>query len=159
MALDPLRLPLRWAMRSIQQLRRLAWRIRKPGIVGAHAVAMSREGKVILVKLRYERGWSVPGGRRKAGETALENALREMREELGASAYGEPVHLLDEVTSINYRSDNAAVFLVPDVAYSPRWSLEIEAIGEFAPDHLPPDTSWRARKWIAAALERLPLPC
>jgi 8-oxo-dGTP pyrophosphatase MutT (NUDIX family) len=151
MASDPLRLPLRWAMRSIQQLRRLAWRIRKPSIAGAHTVAVTPQGKVILVKLRYAPGWSVPGGGRKAGETALENALREMREELGASAHGEPVHLLDEVTAVNHRSDDAAVFLVPDVVYAPRWSLEIEAIREFAPDALPPDTTPRTRRWIAAA--------
>ena len=64
MASDPLRLPLRWAMRSIQQLRRLAWRIRKPSIAGAHTVAVTPQGKVILVKLRYAPGWSVPGGGR-----------------------------------------------------------------------------------------------
>jgi 8-oxo-dGTP pyrophosphatase MutT (NUDIX family) len=155
MSIDPLRLPLRALMMPLQRLRRLIWSVKPRSVVGAHAVALTPEGKVLLVKLRYSRGWHVPGGGRKAGETALQNALRELTEETGMLSYGSIVQLLDEVELVNHRSDASGVFLVRDVIYRRRWTLEIEETVEADFDALPDDTSPRARRWIEAARRQL----
>jgi len=151
MSIDPLRLPLRALMMPLQRLRRLIWAVKPRSVVGAHAVALTPEGKILLVKLRYARGWHVPGGVRKAGETARQNALRELTEETGMLSYGSIVQLLDEVELVNHRSDASGVFLVRDIIYRPRWTLEVEEIVEADFDALPADTSPRARRWIETA--------
>ena len=104
---------------------------------GAHAVALTPGGTIILVKLRYAPGWRLPGGGRDTGEDLEQAALRELREEIGMTAHG---HVGIE----------RGLLIVEDVAYAPkRWSWEVEAVGEFALDRLPPDLSPRARRWLA----------
>jgi len=45
-----------------------------------------REGKVLLVRDRGKRRFSLPGGGTKKGEPSVSAAARELREELGLSA-------------------------------------------------------------------------
>ena len=103
---------------------------------GAHAVALTPGGAIILVKLRYAPGWRLPGGGRDAGEDLEQAALRELREEIGMTAHG---HIRIQ----------RGLLIVKDIAYAPaRWSWEVEAVGEFALDRLPPDLSPRVRRWL-----------
>lgn len=142
---------LRFAMERVQSVRRRLWRRQKAKVTGAHAIALTPEGRIILVRLRYMRGWYLPGGGRKPGESAQENALRELREEVGAYEFGDCKLVLETQEMWEYRSDNASIFLVRDVRYRPpRWSLEVEKVEAFAPDALPPNLSGRARTWIDA---------
>jgi len=107
-----------------------------PSGQGAHAVALTPAGSVILVMLRYAPGWRLPGGGRDAGEDVAQAALRELREEIGMTAHGR------------VRVDGGLV-IVEDVAYRPpRWSWEVEAVCEAPLDRLPPDLSPRARRWL-----------
>ena len=112
---------------------------------GAHAIALSPSGKVILVKLRYARGWRLPGGGRSPAESVVEGALREAREEIGMTAHGaiRPLPHIDP-----------ALILVEDVTYSPhRWSWEVERVIEAELHALPPDMSPRAGRWLKAYRE------
>lgn len=66
---------------------------RMPGEYFLHAVAIlrTRDGRYVLqqrsLKARYYPGkWDVTGGGVRAGETTLEAALREVREEMGVEA-------------------------------------------------------------------------
>ena len=52
----------------------------------ASALVVSR-GKVLLVRHRREKNFSLPGGGIERGETALEAAVREVREETQLRAY------------------------------------------------------------------------
>lgn len=54
----------------------------------------------------------------------------------------------------HFRHDTIAVFLIRDVRYSPKWTIEIERIKEFEPDNLPSGAS-HAHKWVREA-KRLP---
>ena len=113
---------------------------------GAHAIALSPQGKVILVKLRYARGWRLPGGGRSASETVIEGALREAREEIGLTGHGavRPLPRID-----------ASLVVIEEVAYAPpRWSWEVERVIEASLDALPAQMSPRAARWIAAYRER-----
>ena len=68
---------------------RLGWFVRRPRTFGAHGLALTPEGSVVLVKLRYAPGWRLPGGgRRPHGGSARRPVLRELREEIGMISHG-----------------------------------------------------------------------
>jgi ADP-ribose pyrophosphatase YjhB (NUDIX family) len=147
---------LRVPLRALHGLLKLNWLVRRPRTFGAHALALTPEGKVILVRLRYAPGWRLPGGGRNESEPAREAVLRELREEIGMTGHGE-VRLaaeLEETTDLKH--DLASLLVVSDVQYSPpRWSWEIEAIMEADLDDLPPDLSPRVAAWVEAVRHKV----
>jgi len=150
------RLPLRFAMRSLRGLQRIRWFFTRPRTRGAHAVAITAEGAIILVRLRYVGGWRLPGGGIEPAEEPAAAVIRELREEIGLTSYGA-VHLVGTYEQvIQFRRDRSTLFLVTEVTYAPSWSWEVEAITESRPDALPRALSSRARAWIEAALPLLP---
>lgn len=54
-------------------------------VVGAGALVVDGERRVLLVKPTYKEGWEVPGGTVETGESARDACAREVREELGAA--------------------------------------------------------------------------
>ena len=117
----------------------------RPQTSGAHALALTPERRVVLVKLRYAPGWRLPGGGRGKDEDIRDAVLRELREEIGMTSHG-----VVRVSGI------AELMIVEDVRYCPRkWSWEVEAIREAALDDLPSDLSSRAAEWIVALEGRL----
>jgi 8-oxo-dGTP pyrophosphatase MutT (NUDIX family) len=118
---------------------------RKPCPSGAHAIALTPERKIVLVKLRYAAGWRLPGGGRDEDESVEQAALRELREEIGMRSYRRI-----------RRTPIAGVAIVDDVIYRPRkWSWEVERVREAPIDELPPDLSPLMARWIAAARRQL----
>jgi len=142
---------LRIVLTSLHYLLRLSWFIRRPKTFGAHALALTPEGKVILVRLRYAPFWRLPGGGGTADEPPVDAALRELREEIGMTAHGEAKAARDFHESVHFKRDIASLVLVRDVRYRPRWSLEVEAVCEADLDALPADMSANARLWIDEA--------
>lgn len=129
---------------------RISWFVRRPRTLGAHALALTPERKLVLVKLRYVPGWRVPGGGRHPHESAEEAVLRELREEIGLTAHGR-VRLAAELEEfVHFKRDLAALLIVEDVIYAPRWTWEVEKVAEFAFDELPDDTAESTRRWIDA---------
>lgn len=103
--------------------------------------------------LSYARGWRLPGGGRKPDEDAEAAVLRELREEIGMTSCGAVRRVGRFSHHPDFRNDRSSLFVVEDVVYRPRWSLEIKAVREFDPDRLPPDTAQITRRLIAAASE------
>lgn len=144
--IDPLlRIPLTAAHKLLQA----GWFIRRPRTYGAHAIALTPERKIILVKLRYAPGWRVPGGGRRREETAESAGIRELREEIGMTSHGR-IRLACELEErVTFKRDLAALLIVEDVRYSPRrWSWEVQEVGEFPLERLPPDMAEPALRWI-----------
>ena len=139
----------------MHRLLRLWWRWRKPRTFGAHAVAVTPRGTILLVKLRYARGWRVPGGGRKAHEDPQEAALRELREEVGMTCHGEVRAVGELEERVHSKRDHASLFLVLDVEYRPRWSLEVEEVIEARLDSLPHGTTPGTRRWLRLAARAL----
>jgi 8-oxo-dGTP pyrophosphatase MutT (NUDIX family) len=133
-----------------------SWFVRRPRTQGAHALALTPERKLILVKLRYARDWRVPGGGQERGESAEQAALRELHEEIGMTDHGR-VRLAGELEErVSFKRDLAALLIVEDVRYRPRrWSWEVEQIGEFDIDRLPADTAESTTRWVALLRGRL----
>ena len=147
---------LRIALTAAHKLLRAGWFVRRPRTYGAHALALTPAGKLILVKLRYAPGWRVPGGGRKRGEYAQAAVIRELREEIGMTAYGRIRLACELEEEVDFKRDLAALLIVEDVRYSPsRWSWEVEQVGEFALDALPPDTAPVTLRWIEALRDHI----
>jgi 8-oxo-dGTP pyrophosphatase MutT (NUDIX family) len=146
---------LRYVLTGAHKLLQASWFIRRPRTFGAHALALTPEGKVIFVKLRYASGWRLPGGGIERDESAEEAGLRELREEIGMTGH-KRVRLAGELEeNVHFKSDLAALLIVEGVRYRPRWSWEVEQVGEFPLDDLPPDTAASTLRWIALLRERL----
>jgi 8-oxo-dGTP pyrophosphatase MutT (NUDIX family) len=142
---------LRLVITAAHGLLKLVWFIRRPRTFGAHALALTPEGKAILVRLRYAPGWRLPGGGRAEDEDPRDAVLRELREEIGMTGHGE-VQLAAELEERpDFKHDLASLLVVRDVRYRPhRWSWEIEAITEVPLDALPGNLSPRASEWLEA---------
>lgn len=130
---------------------RAGWFLRRPKTFGAHAVALTPAGRLILVKLRYAPGWRLPGGGRAPGEDRAEAALRELREEIGMVSHGSVQLACELDETVDFRRDTAALVIVRDVEYRPpRWNWEVEEVCEAAPDRLPDDVSPVTERWLEA---------
>jgi 8-oxo-dGTP pyrophosphatase MutT (NUDIX family) len=147
---------LRLVITAAHGLLRLGWFIRRPRTFGAHALALTPEGKAILVRLRYAPGWRLPGGGRAEDEDPRDAVLRELREEIGMTGHGD-VQLAAELEERPaFKHDLASLLVVRDVRYRPhRWSWEVEAIIERETDDLPDDMAMIAQVWISALRDKL----
>lgn len=130
----------------------------RPMTLGVRILAITENGEVVLVKHTYVTGWSLPGGGVERGETVLDAAVKELREETGFEPVSTP-HLhqiyLNELASPR---DHVAL-LVATVRPGPepfRPNREIAEMETFSPDALPGDTMAATRKRIAEVLDGLP---
>ncbi|HET7317424.1 MAG TPA: NUDIX domain-containing protein [Sphingomicrobium sp.] len=146
---------LRFVLTGLQQVRRAIWFVERPKTFGAHAIALTPQGKIVLVKLRYAPWWRVPGGGRREDEDAEAAALRELREEIGLLSHGEVQRVRDFDEPTDFKRDTASLIIARDIHYRPRWSWEVEQVREFDPGALPHDISPTHERWIEAALPLL----
>lgn len=124
-------------VRLVYLLRKLARGGGPPRSRGAHAICLTPDGRIVLVTLAYARGWRIPGGGLKAGESHEAAVLRELKEEIGLVSHGDVSEILAYRLEREAQGDSSALFLVRDVAFRSRWTLEVKAVRTFAPDELP----------------------
>lgn len=148
----PPRPVVRLVMTAIQQIRRAVWMVTRPKANGVHAVALSSDGKVVLVRHTYAKGWRLPGGGVHRGEASADAMLRELREEIGLRAWTGMRHVLDFEHRPDFRRGTGALFRIDGVVFESARSLEIDSIAAFDPDMLPPETTGFTREMIEAAL-------
>ena len=129
---------LRVALRSAHRLLKFGWFLRRPRTFGAHALAFTPEGRIILVRLRYAPGWRLPGGGRSEREDPKHAVLRELREEIGMTGHGDVRLACELEEATDFKRDLASLLIVRDVLYTPRkWSWEVEEIMETTPGRAP----------------------
>ena len=118
--------------------------------LGVRGAAVDGEGRVLLVKHTYLAGWWLPGGGVDKSETTQAAVVRELREEAGLIARGEPVLLSVHSNERFFPGDHVVVFRIDDFDMGERTSHgEIAEIGWFHPDALPEDTHRATRARIA----------
>ncbi|MGK2740440.1 NUDIX domain-containing protein [Tepidicaulis sp. LMO-SS28] len=138
---SPARPPL--LHRSLHAVMRVYWRFARPLTMGVRGLVFDEEGRVMLVRHSYMRGWYLPGGGVERGETALDAVTRELDEEAGI-LLTEPPRLFGLYANFReFKSDHVALYVAGAGTYAreERRSLEISDYGFFSPDALPEETS------------------
>ncbi len=145
-----------------RRLSRLVWqpysRLVRGMTLGARvAVLGPDDGSVLLVQHTYTPGWLLPGGGVDRGETLLQAAVREVREEAGIIAEEEPrLHGIFSNEAV-FPGDHVAVYVLR-AFHRLNWSPSAEiAAAEFFPvTALPEDTTRGTRRRLAEILEGRP---
>ena len=122
-----------WRFRLMMALRALL----SPTVMGVAAAVEGADGRILLVKHRFDPDWRLPGGGVNRGEPAQAAVLRELAEEVGLAGgaaqffglYSSPVGWATAVVAF-YRVSGGTVNFRPN--------LEIREIC-FADPHTPPD--------------------
>lgn len=147
---------LRVPLKAAHAVMKMRWFVSRPRTFGAHAVALTSAGRVVLVKLRYADGWRLPGGGRGESEAPEDAVRRELREEIGMTACGEVQPVRDLEESTDFKRDLASLLIVRDVEYEPRkWSWEVEDVLETDLNDLPADLSPQSASWLRAVRRML----
>jgi 8-oxo-dGTP diphosphatase len=92
-------------------LARQWWRLRRPRHEGALVAVWAPGDRLLLVRVSYRAGWSLPGGSVRTGEAPSAAAARELAEELGLEADADRLVPAIEVTGAwEHRRDRVHVF-------------------------------------------------
>ena len=154
-SLDATRRALEPALRRVLHF---YWRFARAMTLGVRALVIDGEGRIFLVKHSYVSGWHLPGGGVEAGETLVEAAARELREEGNIELTAPPRLHGIFFNSRASRRDHVALFVVRafrQVA-APVPDREIVAHGFFALDALPDETTASTRARIIEVLGGAP---
>ena len=150
-SLDATRRALEPALRRVLHF---YWRFARAMTLGVRALVIDGEGRIFLIKHSYVSGWHLPGGGVEAGETLVEAAARELREEGNIELTAPPRLHGIFFNSRASRRDHVALFVVSafrQVA-APVPDREIVAHGFFALDALPDETTASTRARITEVL-------
>lgn len=86
-------------------------------LVGVGALIHDGEGRVLLIKRRFEPNkgrWSLPGGLLETGETLVEAGKREVREELGVEMEVEKLFQVSEEMIKDHEAKTRFHFVLVD---------------------------------------------
>lgn len=152
-----------------ESLKRAPFRAAKPFIQAASRqtrgmtlgtrtmVLREQAGEVLLVRHGYAPGWLLPGGGVERGETLLDAATREVREEAGIVAEEEPAFHGIYLNDAQFPGDHVACFVLRRFrqdAFTP--GAEIAEARFFPMSELPAGTTPGTRRRIAELLEGAP---
>jgi len=122
--------------------------------LGVRAVVTDENGRVLLVRHSYARGWHLPGGGVERGETALEAVRREIAEEGGVEAAEAPTLIGFFANHAHFPNDHIALYRVGAWRpCAPAASGEIAERGFFALDALPEGVTRATRRRLAEVFE------
>ena len=124
-------------------------------VVGAQAVILDQDGRVLLQFRGWPPGWEPPGGHVGPGEDPAATVIRETREECGLE-----VEIVRQVGVYHFRGIRAgqdAVFLARRVGGRPHRSREALRLIWADPDRLPAATFPWFRRRIADAVAGGPM--
>lgn len=119
------------------------WRLRRGMTLGAQAMVLDQQGRVLLVRHGYRPGWHFPGGGVEWLESTAEALARELYEETGIELTGA-AELHGIFTNFTkFKGDHIAVYIVKEwrqkTVHKP--NAEIRQTEFFSPDALPEDVA------------------
>jgi 8-oxo-dGTP pyrophosphatase MutT (NUDIX family) len=126
-------------------------------VLGTHAVVRDADGRVLLVRHGYQRGWRLPGGGVDAGETPDEAIRRELHEELGLQ--GGSIALLGMYARRHFWIGNVVILYRIEGArldFHPSWEIReiLWADPAAPPPGLAPSAARRLAELSGAAPSR-----
>ena len=105
--------------------------------VGAFAIILDEQRRVLLCHRCDRDLWNLPGGGVESGETPWQGVIREVREEVGLDVV---ITKLTGVYKDQHRDDIVFSFLCEIIGGEPTLSNEADAIVYFAFNEFPPNT-------------------
>lgn len=122
-------------------LRKIFWFIFRPTTRGVKCL-IENNGKFLFVKLNYaHKKWTVPGGGVKKGESFLNAAIRETKEETGISI-ANLIYIGFYKTNREYKEDTVEIYLGnSDTIETNIDTIEIEQATWFRRSKLPQNLS------------------
>ncbi len=126
-------------------------RFRRGMTLGVRAAVFDRDGRVLLVRHSYVKGWYMPGGGVEPGEAMHEALTRELSEEGGIALTG-PGRLFSVYWNAHASPrDHVALYICRDwmQAQAPPRNMEIIDSGFFRRDALPAETTDSTRRRLA----------
>lgn len=142
----------------LQPWRLWLWGVLGREVEGIMVLGFASDGRLLMVRHSYHRPdqWMVPGGGRAPGEDLLATARREMLEETGCVLH-DAHHLGRILRKTPQGWTNRIELVTGRISGTPRADRrEIDHVGLFAPDSLPPETYPVVHQYLAlrAASER-----
>jgi 8-oxo-dGTP pyrophosphatase MutT (NUDIX family) len=128
-----------------------------PVAFGAHAIALDAEGRVLLVRHSYVRGWHFPGGGVRGGEPADAAVLRELTEEVGLASYSVCEFYGLFTRKVGPATNVIALYRLKDVTIAFEPNLEIRKVMWADPANPPEDTSPGTRRRLAELTGKAPI--
>lgn len=139
-------------LKIVQPLRRFYWWLVRPETRGVRAILISHDGKIILVRHKYQEGWFLPGGKTSGDESDEDALRRELGEELGVKTISNFEKLGEYNNTYEYKRDTVIVFVVREFTHESKIHFEIEEYRLFDPRMLPekvsPGTRRRIEEWL-----------
>ena len=128
-------------------------RTRRGMTLGVRGMVLDAEGRVLLVRHTYVKGWHMPGGGVEHGETAEVAIARELVEEAGVRLTAPPILVSIHSAHAKFKGDHILFYRID--AWEPCLATsrgEIAEIGWFSLGGLPDGTTDGTRGRIAEAL-------
>lgn len=129
------------AKRAITKLLQRYWRVSRGLTLGAQAVLIDPQDRVLLIRHTYRPGWHFPGGGVERGETVEDALTREIEEEAGV-ALTAPAELFGIYSNAAvFPNDHVALFVARSwhQLRVPEPNREISAHALFALQDIPRD--------------------
>jgi 8-oxo-dGTP pyrophosphatase MutT (NUDIX family) len=129
-------------------------RLRRGKTLGARVCVIDSNDQILLIRHRYAKGWTFPGGGVDAGETLKQAAVRELREEAAIEATGELILHGVFSNEVKFSGDHVALFITRGFiqnVFKP--NLEIFEAQFFARSKLPESTTPATRDRLAEIFE------
>jgi 8-oxo-dGTP pyrophosphatase MutT (NUDIX family) len=127
-----------------------------PVALGVHALIVDGDGRVLLARHSYMKGWSLPGGGVGRGEPPLTALLRELREELGSVRSAEPELIGIYSRRAGWATNVVLLYRLADATVTFTPNFEVREILFVDPSAPPPGTSAGTRRRLAEFAGRAP---
>jgi len=149
---------IRPSFAAYESVAKVVRRARWPLTIGVRTVVRDDEGRVLLVRHTYSPGWHFPGGGVNKRETAIDAAVREVREEVQIALTAPPRLVGIYLNLVQVKSDHILFYEAGPwrrVDEKPP-NMEIAEAKFFAPDQLPLDASGGTLRRLAELAGRAP---
>jgi ADP-ribose pyrophosphatase YjhB (NUDIX family) len=132
------------------------WRLSRPLTIGTRVLVTDAAGRVLLVRHSYIKGWHMPGGGVEQGEAVAAAAMRELAEEGGVEAQGQP-EVFGIYVNTAFKNDHIVLFRVSAwQPCPPRAGPEILERGFFPRDALPEGVTKATLRRLAEVFDGAP---
>ena len=127
-----------------------------PVALGVHALIVDAEGKGLLARHSYMKGWSLPGGGVGRGEAPLHALVRELNEEIGDVRADEPQLLGVFSRPSGWATNVVMLYRLANATVTFRPNLEVREILFVDPRSPPPGTSPGTKRRLAEFADKAP---